>query len=383
MIRVLSIVEADTVTGPVKNLLEFGRLAKRLPEASRTELTIARYQRGISRRMSELGEAAESAGIVVHEIREGFPYDPGVISRLRRLVDDLRPDIVQTHSVKSHFLIRLSGLWKRYPWVAYHHGYTRPDRKMEFINSLDRWSLRRARRVVTVTKAFEQELLASGVVPDQISIAHNAISPDWGHRDSVDRMRVRDIRAGLGQARLLLSVGRLSREKAHADLLRSLTHLLRRRPDLLWKVVIVGEGPERSRLESQAMSMQGRVLLVGQQSDIEPYYAAADVFVLPSHSEGSPNVLLEAMAARVPIVATSVGGVPEIVSSGEHALLVPASDIEALAAAIERLLDQPEVGTALARRATARVASVYSPEARAEQLAGVYAEIAAEMPRRT
>ena len=91
MIRVLSIVEADTVTGPVKNLLEFGRLAKRLPEASRTELTIARYQRGISRRMSELGEAAESAGIVVHEIREGFPYDPGVISRLRRLVDDLRP----------------------------------------------------------------------------------------------------------------------------------------------------------------------------------------------------------------------------------------------------------------------------------------------------
>lgn len=376
MIRVLSIVEADTVTGPVKNLLEFSRSASRLNDANRAELTIATYQRAGASSASELLRTAESAGVPVYVIREGFRGDPRILSRLRRLVDELRPDIVQTHSVKSHFLMRLSGLSKRYPWVAFHHGYTRPDRKMELYNTLDRWSLRRAHRVVTVTTAFKQELMDAGVLPDQISIAHNAISSEWGSRERVDQARVGAIRAGLGQAKLILSVGRLSREKAHEDLLRSMASLLQRRPDLLWRVVIVGEGPERSRLESLAAWMQERVLLVGRDSDIEPYFAAADVFVLPSHSEGSPNVLLEAMAARVPIVATRVGGVPEIVTSGEHALLVPAGDTEALGAAIARILEHPEVGAALARRATERITSVYSPAVRAAELARVYAGVA-------
>src|SRR5207237_6913302 len=112
-----------------------------------------------------------------------------------------------------------------------------------------------------------------------------------------------------------------------------------------------------------------------QLSDVQPFYAAADVLVLPSHSEGSPNVLLEAMAAALPIVATSVGGVPEMVESNESALLVPSNDSPALAAGITRLLTDTKLGHRLATNASALVASRYSPEEYVQSMAEIYLEV--------
>src|SRR5207248_7230096 len=105
-----------------------------------------------------------------------------------------------------------------------------------------------------------------------------------------------------------------------------------------------------------------RIIFAGQVTDVRPFYAMSDAFVLPSHTEGSPNVLLEAMAARVPIVATAVGGVPEIVENEESALLVPANDPAALAAAIVRLLTDADLGRRLTMNAAETVSKNHSPE---------------------
>src|SRR5205823_11585403 len=114
-------------------------------------------------------------------------------------------------------------------------------------------------------------------------------------------------------------VGRLSREKDHIALLEAVD-LLRARlgPAVAPHLVIVGEGPERSRIEDKIrrLNLGSTVTLTGQRDSAEPYYGIADVAVLSSRSEGSPNALLEAMAAGVPAVATRVGGVPEIVTHG-------------------------------------------------------------------
>src|SRR5204863_4056449 len=135
-------------------------------------------------------------------------------------------------------------------------------------------------------------------------------------------------------------------------------------PDLRCKLVIVGDGPERDRLESAAArsGVSQRIIFAGQVADVQTFYAIANVFVLPSHTEGSPNVLLEAMAANVPIVATAVGGVPEIVENEESALLVPASDPAALLAAIARLLADAELGQRLTKNAAKLVVENHSPE---------------------
>ncbi|HVQ35978.1 MAG TPA: glycosyltransferase family 4 protein, partial [Pyrinomonadaceae bacterium] len=142
-------------------------------------------------------------------------------------------------------------------------------------------------------------------------------------------------------------------------------------------LVIVGEGPELESLTTAAAAsnLSDCVIFAGQVKDVAPFYAAADVLVLPSHSEGSPYVLLEAMAARVPVVATAVGGVPEMVEDAESALLVPASDPSAMAAAIERVLTDPELARRLTENAFNLVETRYSPKTYVSSLVEIYREV--------
>jgi glycosyltransferase involved in cell wall biosynthesis len=118
---------------------------------------------------------------------------------------------------------------------------------------------------------------------------------------------------------VIVSIGRLSREKGHDDLVHAIAGVREMDPGLKFKVLLVGDGPEREHLEATVadLRLSNEILFVGHVSDVAPFYSIADVMALPSHSEGSPNVLLEAMAAGIPSVATEVGGVPEIADGGK------------------------------------------------------------------
>jgi glycosyltransferase involved in cell wall biosynthesis len=168
-------------------------------------------------------------------------------------------------------------------------------------------------------------------------------------------------------------VGRLSSEKGHVDLLRALQLLHLRQS---WKAVLVGSGPELAHLQAAAIAagISDRVVFAGFRSDISRYFAAADVFVLPSHSEGSSNALLEAMVAGVPIVATTAGGNPEIIESDRTGLLVPAGDSAGLAVAIARMVEDKALANQMAHAAAARAASRFSPEHYRQLLCGYYHE---------
>ena len=139
----------------------------------------------------------------------------------------------------------------------------------------------------------------------------------------------------------------------------------------------MGEGAERGRLEAAADSLGCReaVVFAGQLSDVWSLYFAADVFVLPSHSEGSPNVLLEAMAAGLPIVATAVGGIAEMVEDNQTALLVPSQDPQALAAAIARVLKDRDLAQRLAANASSLVGSRYTTQNYVKALMGIYQDV--------
>ena len=176
--------------------------------------------------------------------------------------------------------------------------------------------------------------------------------------------------------RVVLAVGRLSSEKGHIDLIEGTALLRTADAAAQFRVVIVGDGPERKMLESrlQELGLGDHVLLVGQQHNVRPYYAIADILVLPSHSEGSPNVLLEAMAAGVPIVATAVGGTVELVCDEKTALLVPSRDPKALSQAMGRLLQDRALADRLAAAAQA-AARLSSPEAYTRSLLEIYAYV--------
>jgi glycosyltransferase involved in cell wall biosynthesis len=148
--------------------------------------------------------------------------------------------------------------------------------------------------------------------------------------------------------------------------------------DLPLRLVLVGEGPERPRIEElcRELNLTDFVTLAGQQDDINPYYGIADVFLLPSHSEGCPNVLLEAMAAGVPVVATAVGGVPEVATNGKDAILVKKCDRDGLALATFELLRNWQLRERLVSCAR-EIVSRKSPGAYFQSVSSVFSQACA------
>jgi glycosyltransferase involved in cell wall biosynthesis len=296
---------------------------------------------------------------------------------MRQLLAELQIDLIQTHNVKSHFLIRLSGASRNVPWVAWNHGYTWPTWRQRVYNSFDYISLRGADRVITVTGSFVSGLEGMGVRRDRIEVVGNAIEVENSDLETGKLRREDYARAG---ERIVLAVGRLSKEKAHQRLIEATARLNKDSNGPAHVVVLVGDGPERQNLEAYAKAEGVRLILAGQVSKVRPFYDLADVFVLPSDSEGSPNVLLEAMAEGLPIVSTNVGGVKETVNDSVEAILVEAGNSKALSEALSKIARQPEEAREMGERARHRVIQERSSERRAQHILRIYEDLLKERP---
>lgn len=366
--------------GPAKNLIEFACRARGTSQSLlRANITIATFHRGSGPISNDFVLACEKAGLEVHVLPERFLFDLSVVPALRKLIVLCKPDIIQTHAVKSHFLIRLAGINREYPWIAFNHGYTWTDMKMRIYNQLDRWSLPAASKVVAVCRPFASALEEIGVRPERIVIQHNSVTTFY----PASHKEVLEVRQTLGiseDTQVVLCVGRLSREKAQADLIEAAALLRRENSQRKIRFIVAGEGPDQQMLKDLARSLlvEDWFIFSGHIPDLKPYYTLANLLVLPSHTEGSPNVLLEAMAAGLPIVATAVGGVPEVATNEKEALLVEKQNPVALAGAMERLLGDADLQSRLAEAARQRI-SAYTPEAYCDSILSVYQSCLAAM----
>jgi glycosyltransferase involved in cell wall biosynthesis len=356
-------VQADPTAGLSISIAAFHR---RAPASSESKAFAGPESNGFL-------DAVRAAGLELDLIPERGRFDLSVLPALREIFARRRPDVIQTHAPKSHFLVRWAGLHRGRGWIAFHHGDTAEDLKMRLYTQLDRWSLRAAHRSVTVCEPFADLLVGRGVRRERIQIVPNAMAAaPLVAQEDVSALRNR--LALPPAARVILSVGRLSPEKGHADLLAALRLLRRDRPQLAIKLILVGDGSERPTLERTAAApdLASSVIFAGHCPNVWPYYSLADVLVLPSHSEGSPNALLEAMAAGVPIVACKVGGVPETVEDSSSALLVPPANPAAMANALARVLEDPALAARLVSNASERLVMRFSPESRYRALLEVY-----------
>ncbi len=371
--RVIAVIEAYTVTGPAKNLI---RLCRRAIEEN-CEISLLTFFRSSSPSnpaSNQFIEAVRDAGLHIDVVHERRAFDPRILDQMRGFFRERAHDIVQTHGTKSHFLMRLTRPPKT-PWVAFHHGYTAENLKMHLYNEFDRWSLPAADRVVTVCTPFADMLVRRGVKRERITVLPNSIESH--KRAAGENASALRTQWNLSTAPVILAVGRQSREKGHRYLISAAQLLRQKYPELDFQLLFIGDGPERAALTQQVeqCGLGPRVRFTGHQQHPLPYYALADLFVLPSLSEGSPNVLLEAMVAKTPIVASAVGGVPETVEHGRSALLVQPRDSAALAEAITTVLRNPELAGNLTDHAYATVLTRFSPETHISALLGVYREL--------
>ena len=284
----------------------------------------------------QLRAKAERWGAPLLSVPDRGFWDLGIISEMLSICRRERVRIWHGHDYKSNAL----GLLLRRFWpmklITTVHGWVHHTQRTPLYYRIDRLCLPRYDLVLCVSPDLHEQALACGVAPERCVLIENAIdTEEFRRRTSVAESKRR---LGLPAERFLIgSVGRLSAEKGFDILIRSLDRLLRNGRDI--GLVIVGEGDEEARLRGLIAELghDERVRLLGYRPDVPAIYQALDVFALSSHREGLPNVLLEAMAFEVPVVATSIAGIPKLISDGDNGLLVPPCEVEALADALAGL----------------------------------------------
>jgi glycosyltransferase involved in cell wall biosynthesis len=196
---------------------------------------------------------------------------------------------------------------------------------------LTSWALPKAARIVAVSRALADEVVAMGVDRDRVAIVMNGVDGELFKPN--DRAAARR-ELGLGDEPIAVYVGNLKPEKGVLDLGKAWASVVRHVPNAT--LLVVGDGPLKGELEAMTKALGERVRLIARQplEKVPAYMAAADLLVLPSHSEGTPNVVLEALASGRRVVATSVGGVPDLITSQTLGALVPPRDPDALADAL-------------------------------------------------
>jgi glycosyltransferase involved in cell wall biosynthesis len=300
-----------------------------------------------------LADELEAAGIPVTCLGARSGADVMVVLRLASVLRRFRPDIVQTFMFHGNMVGRLAAWWARVPVVVAGVRVVEPDARWRM--RLDRWTNRLVSHTVCVSHAVADRYHTMGFRHDQSTVVSNGVDVERFAQASAADLREFGIPA---DAQRVIFVGRLHPQKGWRHLLAAFSQVNREFPEgAKPHLLIAGDGPERALVVSEIsrLGLNERVHLAGWQRDVAPLLRAADVFVLSSLWEGMPNVLLEAMAAGLPCVATSVEGVAELIIPGETGRLVAPGDEPALAAEISALLTDREAATRLAAAGQAHV----------------------------
>lgn len=315
---------------------------------------------------SNLLETAQRLSVRLVAAYESTPVSPGTLWKLHRLLRRGRYDIVHTHEYKSNALAVLLQAEHAVRVVATAHGYNQTTWREGVYYALEQAIFRHLRAVITPTGDLADFLHRRGVPRRLLHVIPNAIEVPPGHARRPHTPAA---------ATRLLYLGRLSLEKDPLNLLQAAAIL--RRGGLAVEVTLAGDGPERARVEQAAseLGLAQSVRLAGYVGDVIGLLANADILVSPSRTECMPNAVLEAMLAGVPVVATAVGGLGEMIRDGEHGLLCPPRDPPALARAIERLVRDPSLPPRLADNAYRRVTTEYAFATRMERILRLYRRV--------
>jgi glycosyltransferase involved in cell wall biosynthesis len=347
----------------------------------------------LARGEDSMAFVAEELGIDVVRIEElGREISPlrdlRAIVRLARLIRRERPQILHTHTAKAGTVGRLAAMLagRRRPPVVVHtfhghvlRGYFGPLRSRFFL-LLERWLAAHTTALIAVGPQVRDDLVAMGVAPaDRFTVIRLGIELEQRVRPSHDRRAETRRYLGVPDDRFMVGwIGRMTAVKRTDDVLAAFKRL--RDDGVEACLCMVGDGPDRERLERRAheLGVMRDTLFLGYQEDVAPYYAAFDALVLPSANEGTPVSVIEALAAGTPVVATRVGGVPDVVREGEEGFLVETGATDDLAERLCRLAGDAELRQRLGQSGRERVLKRYSVERLLDDVDRLYRELLRE-----
>ena len=363
--RVLIAMASGVLGGPGKGLAQFlrsGGLEGCYP-------LVAAYNRNPDMRDTEFILAMRATGAPVAVLRQRRTLDFSLVRQGLELIKKHDINLLQSHGYKSHVLCWLLRRRTGLPWIAFVHGWTAENLRVRLYNGLEQAMLLFADEVVAVSESLKSKLLPP--VRAACRVIPNAIECEAGCENS----GVPNPEATFPPGAIVAGVvGRLSPEKGQRVFIRALAKA-RERDSRLYGLLL-GDGQEREHLEREArtLGLEGKCLFTGYVRNPAPYYRNMDMQVLPSFKEGMPNAALEGMAAGLPLIASRVGGVPEVVTDGFTGILLPAGDEEALARTLVELAADPERGRRMGAAGRERAIAEFSPKIRAGRFFRLYEE---------
>ncbi len=374
--RSVSSTPGASVPRPVRLLLVTDSLEVGGAERHVVDLALTLHQKGY-----EVTVACSVSGSLARSLEEaGVPVRPlldrkvkrrvslGYTRELRRLVREARFDLVHAHVYASAAAAALASLGTGVPLVLTEH--TEALWQGRGARSVSRYVYWRARRVITVSSAIRRRLIErDGVHPSLITVVPNAVTTAARTPASPP-----ELPAGLREGPLVGVVARLQPEKGLVHFLKAAARVAPSVPEACF--VVVGDGPLRGELGAltERLGLRERVHFLGFRPDAREIAALMEVLVVPSLTEGAPLVVLEAMAAGVPVVASAVGGIPHQIQHETEGLLVPPGDPDALGDALLGLLRDPAYTRSLGEAGRRRAHSEFGYETMVRRIEGVYRE---------
>ncbi len=312
-------------------------------------------------------------GISTHLFQVGSAYDRKAIRLIRKYLIENEISIICSHDYRSHLIAFWGTKKTKAKWMAFSRGWTEDDWKVRFYHLLDKIFIRFADHIVAVSQAQKQKLVRLMIPSNKITVAYNSIEPE--RLTPIERINLRKRFNWSAEVFIVLAGGRFSHEKGQAILVKAAALTLKRNSRL--RFVLFGDGPDLDNIKAaiKRMRLEDKIICPGFEKNLMGCLKNADILINPSLSEGLPNIVLEAMALRIPVVATSVGGVPELITDKINGLLVPSNNAERLSEAILYLFNDENMRQSIKKAAFDRVSESFSFERQMDILNGVYQKV--------
>lgn len=293
----------------------------------------------------------------VYEMRMKHRYDISIIYKLSKVIRDINPDIIHTHLFQPRIYATMARLFARKGVIISHkHSVVNPKKHNIFI-FLEAICILLNKKVIAISNAVKKSIRKYEFIPgSKIVVIPNCV--DYNEFKTI----VRD-RTSFNNNNLIIgTVGRLENTKGINYLLLAMKKILLKYPNSQLEIIGDGSALEELKLLSSKLAISNSVKFFGKLVNPIPNYSRMDIFVLPSILEGFGIVLLEAMAAGIPVIATNVDGIKEVVVDGVSGILVPPKDPDAIAEAVNKLIENPQLTNRLIEQGILRAKLFDVPE---------------------
>lgn len=322
---------------------------------------------------NELIERCRKDNISTITISTKSSFEISSILKLRRIFKQEKPRLLCSHGYKPTLLSLIAKIGLNIPLIVFLRGHTSENLKVKLFETIELKATRFATGMISVSEGYAKYLLGKGIPLTKLSVVQNAIGFNPA---KLTKREMEEKKEELGYKNtdfLIATAGRLSPEKAQSDLIHAFSAIMNKFPNA--KLLLLGDGPLHKELSNLIRKNNiPSARLLGFRKDIHEIMSVIDLFVLPSLSEGLPNVVLEAFSCGKPVVATNVGGTPEVVDHNHNGLLVPPGNVEALVEALETCISNPTLLTKMGNAGYEKVKNNFSVETQNLRLENIYSK---------